>query len=209
METEIRAETRRPWALVAGVVFVALALVTHAAYASYTVGDAKQHATHTGTISLTLGGNDPEDDEFSIDASDIVAGDQVFRSVTLNIGGTIPLSDVTLTTDATTSSLLDTDTSRGLYLVLFTCSTPITQHAVGGVPVPDGCDGALQNPVMQPVVMSNVSIGSALDLTPGAHNYVGVFLILAGSNGDDSNLEGLHSVIRFRFAGVQRAGEYK
>jgi hypothetical protein len=192
------------------VCFVAIALMVHGAYASFVVSDAKTHHVNTSAMALTIGGGTPEDDEFSMDASDMVTGDLAARTFTLTTGGPAgDIVDVKLTSEATTSSLLDTDTSHGLVLIVAQCSVPWTQHTAGGHPVVDGCSGVQSFPVFfVPVIESDVSL-TGLDLTPGTPNYLVIGMILAGSGGDDTALENQTSVIKFTFAGVQRAGEHK
>ena len=55
-------------------------------------------------------------------ASAIAPGDTIQRSVDLIDSGSLDLASVTLTTTATSSSLLDTDTTNGLQMVIDKCS---------------------------------------------------------------------------------------
>jgi hypothetical protein len=200
------ARRKRPWAFVAGVVLVALGVLGHFAFAAFTGADAKATDTAAGDISLTLGGSNPEDNEFTIDATDLVAGDMVLRTVTLTVDGSVDASDITLTTTAPTSSALDTDPVKGLAVQMYSCSIPFTQHLEGGIPLIDSCDGDINIPLPgQAVILGPTSL-TGLDLTPGAPIYLGVVVFLQDA---DITFAGLTSVIRFSFSAVQRDGTYK
>lgn len=67
----------------------------------------------SGTVDLDPINVDAPNDRLSIGASDIAAGDTIQRTGLIKNVGTIDLSGVDLTTTATTSSLLDTDTVQG------------------------------------------------------------------------------------------------
>jgi hypothetical protein len=197
---------KRSWAFVAGVVFVALGVLGHFAYAAFTGSDAAATNSSAGNISLTLGGPDPEDNEFTIDATDVVAGDQMVRTATLTVDGSVDASDITLTTTALTSSALDTDQVNGLGLVVYSCSVPFDQSLVGGIPLVTGCSGDLNVPVPgQPIIGGPVSL-AGLDLTPGVPNYIAVMVVLGDA---DISYAGLTSEIRFTFSAVQRSGTFK
>ena len=64
----------------------------------------------------------------TVGASNIAAGDTIQRSVDLINQGTINLASVSLTTSATTSSLLNTDTTNGLQMAIDKCSVPWTRR---------------------------------------------------------------------------------
>src|SRR6476659_7687281 len=72
-------------------------------------------ATGAATNPLTVG------------ASNIAPGDTIQRSVDLINSGSIDLSGITLTTNATTSSLLDTDATHSLQMVIDRCSNAWTE----------------------------------------------------------------------------------
>src|SRR6476646_2410823 len=55
----------------------------------------------------------------NVDATAIAPGDTIQRSFDLIDQGTLNLASVTLTTTATTSSVLDTDATNGLPVVLY------------------------------------------------------------------------------------------
>ncbi len=102
-------------------------------------------------IGANVAGN-----RLTVGASNIAAGDTIQRAVTLTNTGTIDLANVTLTTNATTSSLLNTDTVTGLQMTIDKCSTAWTESAI---PYTYTCGG-----VTSSVLASTAVIGSNLAL---------------------------------------------
>jgi hypothetical protein len=203
----MKAITRRRWRRVSAmVVFVALAIVARGAFASFVGSTTANHAAGLATMQIELGGSNPDDDQFTIAATDVVVGDSIWRIVKLTPTGTVAPTEIDLATNATTSSLLDTDTTNGLYTEVFTCSVPIDYVLVGGFPSLTGCQGAFANPVpLQPVIFGATNL-SSVSLTPGTPTYLGIALTLAGHSGNDNVFKSLTSVIRYSFRAVQPAG---
>jgi hypothetical protein len=159
-------------------------------------------------MQIQLGGNNPQDNEFSIPTTDFVVGDQAIRRVTLTPTGTVAPTEIDVATDATTSSLLDTDTTNGLFTAIFTCSVPFDFVMNGPYPVLTGCQGDLENPIpSQPVIFGPTNLTSVA-LTPGTPTYLAVVMGLAGGlpNGGDDVFKSLTSVIRYTFTAVQPSG---
>ena len=198
---------KRPWALVAGALLVAIGVLGHFAFAAFQGTDSATIDSTAGDISLTLGGPNPEDNEFTIDATDLVSGDFAMRTVTLTVDGSVDASDITLTTTALTSSALDTDPANGLGMQIYSCSVPFDQHfETGGIPAIDSCDGDLDIPIPGQQIIGGPTSLPGLDLTPGAPIYLAVIVFLQDA---DINYAGLDSEIQFAFSAVQRDGTYK
>jgi hypothetical protein len=196
---------RHRWAFVLGAVLVALGVVGRSAYAVFGLGETRDQNINAGTLSLTLGGSDPSDNEFNLDATDLVAGDFVMRTVTLTIGGDVPVTGVQLTTDATTSSLLDTGPD-GLAFAVYWCSVPFDQMNVGGYPVVTGCSGSLALALDPTPYADGTTTLAGIDVTPGAHNYLAVVMQVLDA---DATYRNQTSEISFIFTGVQRSGTFK
>ena len=81
----------------------------------------------SGTVTLAGIGTNAAGNRLTVGASNIAAGDTIQRAVTLTNTGTIDLANITLTTNATTSSLLNTDTVTGLQMNIDKCSVARTQ----------------------------------------------------------------------------------
>jgi hypothetical protein len=192
---------------VAAVVFGALAIVMQDGFGLFVGSEAATQPLGLATMNITLGGNNPEDDQFVIAASNLLPSEWIMRSVTLTPEGDVAPTAVKLTTSAPTSTLLDTDTDVGLYLTVYACTTPFNYGSVGGNPVITGCDGDVTEAMgIQPVII-NDAVLDGIDLTLGVPTYLAIVLALPAEA--DNSFQSLHSVIRFTFAGVAPAGSAK
>src|SRR5581483_12463300 len=81
----------------------------------------------TGTVTIALGATGAQTNRLSVNASGLAPGDSIQRSVDLSNTGSLNLASVTLTTTATTSSLLDSDGTNGLQMGIDRCSTAWTE----------------------------------------------------------------------------------
>jgi len=180
----------------------AAALVGIGAFAVFTDTASVSQATSSGSVALAPINVDAPNNRLSIGASSIAAGDTIERAVTIRNTGTIPLSSVTLTTSATTSSLLDTDTTNGLQMVLERCS--VAWSETGGPPYTYTCGGTTTTVLAStPIVGTNLTL-SNLALGAGVDNFVRVTLTLPSAA--PNALQGQSSVIQYSFTATQRAG---
>src|SRR6476646_1375212 len=91
-------------------------------YATFTSSTSASQSVASGTVTIALGATGASTNRLTVGASNIAAGDTIQRSVDLINQGTINLASVSLTTSATTSSLLNTDTTNGLQMAIDKCS---------------------------------------------------------------------------------------
>src|SRR5436309_536723 len=123
-----RAVSRK--VLLSLALFVAAALVVGAgAYALFTDTQSVSQSIGSGTVNLQPINVNGVNNRLSVAATNVAAEDTIDRSVDLKNIGTIAVSGITLTTTATTSSLLDTDTTNGLQMVIDRCSVAWTESA--------------------------------------------------------------------------------
>jgi len=165
-------------------------------FATFTSSTSTSHTIASGTLSLTAPVN-----RLGTGASPIAAGDTMQRAIDLSYSGTISFGSATLTTSATSSSLLDTDATNGLQIAIDKCSQAWTES---GPPYTYTCGGATSS-----VLASRALIGSAialsnLTLTAGSTDHLRVTVTLPSSA--DNTLENKSSTIDYTFTGVQRAG---
>jgi hypothetical protein len=181
---------------------VAASLVGIGAFAVFTDTASVSQATSSGSVTLAGISTNGANNRLSVGASNIAAGDTIQRAVTIRNTGTIALASVTLTTSATTSSLLDTDTTNGLQMVLERCSVAWTE--TGGPPYTYTCGGTSSTVLASaPVVGTNLTL-SNLALGAGVDNFVRVTLTLPSTA--PNTLQGQSSVIQYAFTATQRAG---
>lgn len=172
-------------------------LGTFGAFTSTTDASA---GVSTGTVALELGTPGTAANRLTVGASGLVPGDRLERAVQLKNSGTEALSDLTLTTTASASSLLDTDTTTGLRLVVDRCSVAWTESATP--PYLYTCGGTTTS-----VVADRAAVGSAIDLdgpalVAGATDHLRVRLALPAAAGNP--LQNKTSTLVFTFDGLQR-----
>ena len=179
------------------VLGAAAAIAGLGTYATFTSSTSASHTIATGTLSLTSGPTN----RLGTGASLVAAGDSMQRAIDLNYAGSISFGSATLTTNATASSALDTDTTDGLHMAIDKCSVAWTES---GPPYTYTCSGTTSSVLASaPVVGSNLAL-SNLTLTAGSTDHLRVTVTLPGTAGN--SLENLSSTIAYTFTGVQRAG---
>jgi len=179
------------------VLGAAAAIAGLGTYATFTSSTSASHTIATGTLSLTSGPTN----RLGTGASLVAAGDSMQRAIDLNYAGSISFGSATLTTNATTSSALDTDATDGLHMAIDKCSVAWTES---GPPYTYTCSGTTSSVLASaPVIGSNLAL-SNLTLTAGSTDHLRVTVTLPGTAGN--SFENLSSTIAYTFTGVQRAG---
>jgi len=174
-------------------------------YATWTSTTSQNQSISSGTVTIALGATGAATNRLNIGATALAPGDTIQRSVDLLNSGTLDLASVTLTTTAPTSSLLDTDGTNGLQMVIDKCSQAWTE---AGPPYTYSCGGTTSS-----VLASRAVIGSTLALsnlgvtTAGATDHLRVTLTLP--SGAPSTLQNQSSTISYAFTGTQRAATNK
>ena len=174
-------------------------------YATFTSSASQSHAISSGTVTIALGATGAATNRLNIGASALAPGDTIQRSVDLTNSGSLDLASITLTTTASPSSQLDTDTTNGLQMVIDKCSVAWTE---AGPPYTYTCSGSTSS-----VLASRAVIGSTLALsnlsstTSGSTDHLRVTLTLPGGAGN--TLQNQSSTISYAFTGTQRAATNK
>jgi spore coat-associated protein N len=179
------------------VLGAAAAIAGFGTYATFTSSTSASHTIATGTLSLTSGPTN----RLGTGASAIAAGDTMQRAIDLNYAGSVSFGSVTLTTSASPSSALDTNTTDGLQVVIDKCSVAWTES---GPPYTYTCSGSTSTVLAsQPIIGSNLAL-SNLALTSGSTDHLRVTVTLPSTAGN--TLQNLSSTVAYTFTGVQRAG---
>lgn len=198
-----RLPLSRKLALSAALMSMIAGVVGIGAFALFTDTQSVSQADSTGTVTLADISANAVNNRLSVGATNLAAGDTIQRSVNVKNTGTITLASVTLSTSATTSSLLDTDTSNGLQMVIEKCNVAWTE--TGGPPYTYTCGGTTNSVVAStPVVVTNQAL-SNLSLTGGADNFLRVTLTLPSAA--PNTLQNKSSTIQYSFTATQRAGQ--
>jgi len=200
LETGIRKTVTRRVVLTMALLSLTAAALGIGAFATFTGSATVSQSVSSGTVVLDPLTPSGANNRLSVGASNIAAGDTIQRAALLKQSGTLTLASITLTTTATTSSLLDTDATNGLQMVIELCSVAWTES---GPPYTYTCGGTTQTVVAtRPVIGSNLTLTN-LVLTAGADNFLRVTLTLPSSA--PNTLQNQSSVILYDFTATQRA----
>jgi spore coat-associated protein N len=185
------------------LVLVALLLVGLGAYATFTSTTSASQSVTTGTVVIALGSTGAATNRLTVNASGVASGDTIQRSFDLINQGSLNLASVTLTSTATASSLLDTDSTNGLQMVIDGCSVAWTE--AGSAPAYTyTCSGTTSSVLAsRPVIGSNLALSNLGSLTAGATDHLRLTLTLPVSAGN--TFQNLTSTLQYSFTGTQRA----
>lgn len=200
LETGIRKTVTRRVVLTVALLSLTAAALGIGAFATFTGSATVSQSVSSGTVVLDPLTPSGANNRLSVGASNIAAGDTIQRAALLKQSGTLTLASITLTTTATTSSLLNTDATNGLQMVIERCTQAWTES---GPPYTYTCGGTTQAVVAtRPVIGSNLTLTN-LVLTAGADNFLRVTLTLPSSA--PNTLQNQSSVILYDFTATQRA----
>jgi spore coat-associated protein N len=189
--------------LSACVLGVAASIAGLATYATFTSSTSASQSVSSGTVTIGLGATGASTNRLNVAATNIAAGDTIQRSVDLINSGSINLSAITLTSTATTSSLLDTDAVNGLQFVIDKCSVPWTEG--GTAPAYTyTCSGTTSSVLAsRAVIGSNLTLSNLASLTAGVTDHLRFTLTLPSAA--PNTFQNQSSVIQYTFTGTQRA----
>ena len=174
-----------------------------ATYATFTSTTSATQTVTSGSDTLTLGATGASTNRLNVTASGLVAGDTVQRSADLINPGPSDLGPITLSTTASPSSLLDTDTTNGLQMVIDRCSVAWTETG-SSAPFTYACSGTTASVLASsPVIGTNRTLSNLTTSTAGNTDHLRVTLTLPSGAGN--TLQGLSSTITYSFSGAQRA----
>lgn len=187
-----------------GVLGAIGALATVGTYSLFTDSVAAGPQTvASGTVDIALGSVN----RLTVGASNVAPGDTIQRAVDITNAGSIDFASATLTTNATATSLLDTDATNGLQMVVDKCSVAWTETAVGAG-FTYTCSGATSSVIAsRAVIGSALPLGALASLTAGGTDRLRVTLTLPTSA--DNTFQGKSSTIQYTFNATQRAAASK
>lgn len=119
--------TGRKVLLSLGALGVAGALAGMGTFATFTATTSASNTLASGTVVIALGNTGASTNRLTVNASGLVPGDTVQRSFDLSNTGSQDLASVALTSTASPSTLLDTDATNGLQMVIDRCSVAWTE----------------------------------------------------------------------------------
>jgi predicted ribosomally synthesized peptide with SipW-like signal peptide len=190
------------------VLGVAASVAGLGTFATFTSSTSASQSISSGTVSIALGSAGTATNRLTVGASGLLAGDTIQRAVDLSSSGSDPLGSVSLTTSASPSSALDTDTTNGLQMTIDKCSNAWTES--GTAPAYTyTCSGTTSTVLAsRAVIGSNISLGGLSVLSTGSStDHLRVTLTLPSSA--PNSLQGQSSTITYAFTGTQRAATNK
>ena len=163
-------------------------------FATFTSSTSASHTIASGTLSLTSPFS-----RLGTGASPIAAGDTMQRGIDLSYSGSISFGSATLTTSATSSSLLDTDATNGLQIAIDKCSQAWTES---GPPYTYTCGGSTSSVLASRALIGSSMALSNLTLTSGSTDHLRVTITFPSAAGN--TLQNQSSTISYTFSGTQR-----
>lgn len=186
-----------------GLLGAAASIAGLTTYATFTDSDSDSQSISTGVVDVNLAAPGV-DNRLTVAATSVHPGDTMQRAFKLSNSSTSTMASITLTTTATTSSLLDTDATDGLQMVIERCSVAWVES--GTAPAYTyTCAGTTQTVLAsRAIIGSNLSL-SNLTLTSGATDNLRLTLTLPSTAGN--TFQNLSSTVQYAFTGTQRAGQ--
>jgi len=196
--------TGRKLLLTLGALGVAGALAGMGTFATFTATTSASQSVSSGTVVIALGSTGAATNRLTVNAAGVVPGDTIQRSFDLSNTGSQDLASIALTTSASPSSLLDTDATNGLQMVIDRCSVAWTES--GSSPAfTYSCSGSTTTIVTsRAVIQSSLSLAGLSALTAAGTDHLRLTLTFPGTAGN--TFQGLSSTLTYSFLGTQRAG---
>jgi Camelysin metallo-endopeptidase len=154
----------------------------------------------TGTLKIALTGQNASATLPTFTATNFVPGDSMSRPVDLINKGSLAMGSITLTSTATTSSLLTTDTTKGLQLTVASCPVAWTETTSGsGAWTCSSATTLVSGPAVTSVPLANAASAN-VDGTDRL--LITVSLPVAA----DNTFQNKTGAISITFAGAQKTG---
>lgn len=180
----------------------AAALAGLGTFATFTSSTSSSQVVGSGTVVIALGTPGPAN-RLTVAANNMAPGDSVQRAFTLSNTGSLSLNAApVLTTTASPSSLLDTDSTNGLQVVFEKCSTSWVE--AGSSPnFSYSCAGTVSTVLAsRAVIGSNVTLSNINELiAPSSSASLRLTLSLPQSAGN--TFQGLTSTLTYTFSASQ------
>ena len=206
-------KARRPgrYSLLAGVLLIAVAVLSINAYATFTATTSVTQTTPftAGHMSITVPASGASDRLYT-GASGIAPGDTMQRAVDITVDNSTTagmLTALKVAITATPSSLLNTDATNGLQVWVQKCSQAYSES---GPPYTYTCGGSTADVIGtsgSPVAISSLTSATTLtgvSTTPNVTSHLRFYFTFPSTAGD--SFQDASSTLTFTFSGTQRAG---
>jgi spore coat-associated protein N len=201
-----RLPPRQRLLLTIALILLAVGLAGVGAFATFTSSASVDQSLSSGTVTIALGSTGTANNRLDIGATGLVPGDTIQRAVNVSNTGNQDFASISLTTSASPSSLLDTDATDGLHMLIERCSVAWTEG--GSAPAYTyTCSGTTSTVLSSRAIIGSAMAFSNVLLTSGSTNNLRVTVSLPSTAGN--TLQGRSSTITYAFTGTQRAGTSK
>ncbi len=193
-----------------GAVGATAAIAGLGTFATFTDTDTGAQRVSSGTVNINLGAAGA-DNRLTVEANGLAPGDTQQRRVVITNAGSENLASLTLTTTATPSSLIDTDTTNGLHMKFEKCTGALGWRETGTGPYTYTCDQAAAGDnsgsrtsvlARRPVIGSALALANISSLTAGQSDDMVMTADLPSTA--PNSMQGLTSVIQYTFNATQR-----
>lgn len=190
-----------------GALGAAAAIAGLGTYATFTSTTSASNTVTAGKVSIALG-SPSTGSLLSLSATNVVPGDTINRVVDLTNASTDPLKTVELTTTATSSSVLDTDTSTGLQVAIKNCASSWTVTGTAPAQTYTCTPGSSNVLSAANIIMSSVALAnlSALTTAGPTTDHLLITVTLPQANTIANLSTPPSSTIQYSFTGTQRDG---
>jgi hypothetical protein len=183
-----------------GVLGAAAAVAGMGTFGTFTDSSTPIAATiASGTLSIDV---TQQGYTVPVTTSSFVPGDSMTRAINLVNDGSSPLGSVILNSSVATPSVLTSDPTNGLQLLVKKCSVAWTQGGSASAPTYT-CSGT-ETVVGSGPAVSNMTVPAANALTAGGTDYLTLSLSLPASA--DNTFQGKSASLSLTFTGTQRTG---
>ncbi|MHA7222865.1 TasA family protein [Arthrobacter sp. RHLT1-20] len=173
-------------------------------YGGFTASTSASSAVNSATVNLVGGASD----RLNVAATGAIPGDTMQRAVTLFNNGDQNLTGLTLTTSATTSSVLDTDATNGLQLQIDSCPVAWTEAGASPSFTYTCSSGAPTTVLSLRRVVGVYALPNTLrSLTAGSTDFLRVTMSVPVAA--DNTFQGKNSSIKFSFDAAFRGATSK
>jgi len=194
--------------LSAAALTTAASLAGLGTYASWTSSaTVTQGAVASGSVTIALGATGASTNRLTIGATGLVPGDTLQRSVDLVNTSNSALSGITVSSTASPSSNLDTDTTNGLQMNIDKCSVAWTETSnAGAAPFTYVCSGTTSAVLASaPVIQAAAALSNVTLAAGGGTDHLRVTLAFPAA-ASAATLQNQSSILSYQFTATQRAG---
>ena len=183
-----------------GVIAAAAAVAGMGTFGSFTDSTTPVNTTiQSGTLNIDL---TQQGFTAPVSTAGFVTGDSLTRAVNLGNSGNGALGSGGLNTTVAAPSVLTTDVSNGLQMVIKSCSVPWTQGGTASAATYT-CAGTERLLGSGPAV-STIGLNTPASLAAGATDYLTFSVSLPA--GADNTFQGKSAALSLTFTGTQRTG---